>query len=172
MRESPRLSEQLVAEPASFESEEDQRAFHEIRRRLYAYEALRATHPTLELEVQHGTARLTGRVRTQAMKEILGYLCRQVDDVAVVRNDVISDTEVVRQVADALATDPILGPLCLRVDARDGVVTLSGDLPSAELEPQAIEVAGQADAAREVVSALVVRPAVRPPTAPPPSVER
>jgi osmotically-inducible protein OsmY len=163
------LSEQLLPEPASFESDGDQRAFHEIRRRLYEYEALRATQPRLELDVRHGTAHLTGRVRTQAMKEIVGYLCRQVDDVAVVRNEVISDTEVGRQVADALATDPTLGPLCLRVDVRDGIATLSGDLPSAELDGQAVEVAAQAVAAEQIVSALVVRPAVRPPTAPAPT---
>jgi osmotically-inducible protein OsmY len=166
------LSEQLLAEPASFEREEDRRVFHDVRRRLHDYEALRATHPRLELEVHHGAVRLSGRVRTQAMKEIVGYLCRQVDEVAVVRNEVVSDTEVVRQVADALATDPTVGPLCLRVDVRDGVATLSGDLPSAELEAQAVAAAGQAEAAEAIVSALVVRPAVRPPTAPAPSGAR
>ena len=160
------MAEQLLAEPASFELEADRRLFHAIRRRLWDYEALRASHPRLELDVHHGTVRLGGRVRTLAMKESAGYLCRRDDGVAVVRNDVISDTEVVRDVAAALAADPELGPLCLRVDVRDGVATLSGDLPAPELEATALEAARQVRSVEDVISNLTVRPAARPPTAP------
>ena len=162
------MAEQLVATPASFNREADKRLFLAVRRRLWDYEPLRASHPQLELEVSHGTMRLGGRVRTLAMKEIVGYLCQRQEGVAVVRNELISDTEVVRRVADALAEDPQLGPLCLRVDARDGVATLSGDLPGAELESRAVEVARGAPGVADVISELVVRRPQRPPTAPPP----
>jgi osmotically-inducible protein OsmY len=160
------VSEHLIAAPQSFAREGDQRLFMELRRRLWEYEPLRATHGQLDLDVTHGTVRLTGRVRTQAMKEIIGYICLRAEGVGVVRNDLVSDTEVVRGVADALLRDAELAPLCIRVDARDGVATLSGELPSAELEARALEVARTAPTAAEVVSELVVRHRQRPPTSP------
>lgn len=162
------MAEQLLAEPASFEREADRRLFNAIRRRLWDYEALRATHPKLELEVHHGSIRLGGRVRTQAMKEIAGYLCRREDEVGVVRNEIVSDTEVVYDVAAALASEPQLGPLCLRVDVRDGIATLSGELPAPDLEASALEAARRVPTVEDVFSNLTVRPPTRPPTAPPP----
>jgi osmotically-inducible protein OsmY len=162
------LAEQLVAAPEHFEREEDKRLFLSVRRELWEYEPLRASRPTLELEVRHGTVRLGGRVRTLAMKEIVGYICQRLDGVGVVRNELISDTEVVRNVADALAIDEALGPLCLIVDVRGGVVTLSGDLPDSALERRAVEAALGALGALDVVSNLVVRRPQRPPTAPAP----
>src|SRR5712691_6384903 len=118
------------------EQESDRRLALALHRRLWAYEPLRATHPELELDVQQGAVRIRGRVRTQAMKEIVGYLCKRAEGVASVRNELVSDAELMRQVADALAADPDVGPLCIRVDARAGAVILSGELPGAELEPR------------------------------------
>ena len=162
------MADQFAAAPATFERESDKRLFMELRRVLWDYEPLRATRPRLDLDVTHGTARLSGRVRTLAMKQIAGYLCRRVEGVGAVRNELISDTEVQRQVADALAVDDELGPLCLRVDARDGVATLSGDLPSPEFEERALQAARMAPGVAEVVSELLVRRPGRPPTAPTP----
>ncbi len=160
------MSEQLVAAPATFARESDKRLFMELRRRLWEYEPLRATRMPFELDVTHGTVRLSGRVRTRAMKEIAGYICQRIDGVGVVRNDLVSDTEVVRQVADALAVEPDLARLCLRVDARDGVATLSGELPNADIEQRALDAARLAPGVGEVVSELVVRRRIRPSTAP------
>jgi osmotically-inducible protein OsmY len=162
------LAEQLVASPAQFNSEEDRGLFLELRGQLWEYEPLRATLPDFQLDVRHGTVWLSGRVRTLAMKEIVGYICKRADRVGVVENNLVSDTEVVRAVADALAADPELGPLCLRVDARDGVVTLSGDLPDAGLERRALEAARNVAVVQDVASELVVRPPARWPTAPRP----
>lgn len=161
----------LAAEPAEFEDEADRRLFLAVRRHLWEYEPLRATRPRLELDAHHGTVRVWGRVRTQAMKEIVGYLCGRAEGVAVVSNELVSDTELVRQVADALAADESLAPLCPRVDARDGVVTLSGELPSPELEARALEAARSVPDLADVVSELVVRRQARPPTAPAPKAE-
>ena len=160
------MAEHFVAAPATFAREGDKRLFMELRRILWEYEPLRATRPLVELDVSHGTVRLTGRVRTLAMKEIAGYLVRRAEGVGVVQNELISDTEVVQQVAEVLARDPELGPLCLRVDARDGVATLSGELPEPELEERAIQAARSAPGALDVVSELAVRRRERPSTAP------
>ncbi len=161
------MAEQLVAEPHVFELEADRRLFLELRRRLWDYEPLRASRPELDLEVTHGTVLVRGRARTLAMKEIVGYFCQRVEGVTAVRNELISDTEVEREVADALAAEPELGPLCLLVDARNGVATLSGDLPRPELEVRAVEAARSAPGVVDVMSELAVRPQQRPPTAPP-----
>ena len=110
------------------------------------------------MEVTGGIVRLRGRVRTQAMKQIIDYLVRRLDGVRGFRDELISDTEVVRAGADALAADQLLGPLCLRLDARMGVVTLSGDLPSADLEQRAIEIVRAVPIVAGVESELVVRP--------------
>jgi osmotically-inducible protein OsmY len=165
------LAEHFVAAPATFAREGDKRLFMELRRVLWDYEPLRSTRPQVDLDVTHGTVRLTGRVRTLAMKEIVGYLVRRTEGVGVVRNDLISDTEVVQQVADVLARDAELGPLCIRVDVRDGVATLTGELPDAALEERAVLAARQAPGAADVVSELSVRRFERPPTAPRPGAE-
>ena len=163
------MAEQLLAQPGSFERESDRRTFLAIRRRLWEYEALRATRPELELEVRHGTVRLRGRVRTLAMKEIAGYLLAREEGVDLVQNDLVSDTEVIRDVADALALDEQLAPLCLVVDARAGIVTLSGELPEPELEQRAVDVAAAVPTVVSVLSNLQVRRRERPPTAPAPA---
>src|SRR5262249_45289424 len=99
-----------------------------IRKVLWAYEPLRATRPTLEIFVRDGRVTLSGRVRTLAIKEISEYMVFRLDGVRAVRNDLVADPEVMRDVADAIAADPELGPLCPRVDVREGVVSLSGDV--------------------------------------------
>lgn len=156
--------ENLLALPPEFRQEADKRLFLIIRRRLWEYEPLRGTRPQLDMDVSGGIVRLRGRVRTQAMKLIAGYLVQRTPGVEHVHNDLTSDTEVVRAAADALAADPGLATLCLRVDARMGVVTLSGDIPSAELEPRAVEVVRMVPIVTGVESALVVRPGPTYPT--------
>ena len=161
------MSDPLAPAPERFERESDKRLFMELRRRLWEYEPLRATRPKLEIDVSGGSVRLSGRVRTLAMKEIAGYICRRAEGVGALSNELISDTEVIQQVATALALEPELAPLCIRVDAREGVVTLSGELPSAEFEQRAIEAAGRTPVVAGVTSELVVRRYAPSPTAPP-----
>jgi osmotically-inducible protein OsmY len=160
------VAEQLVAASVPFEQEADKRLFLALRRRLLEYEPLRSTRPQVELNIKHGMVQITGRVRTLAMKEIVGYLCRRMDGVVSVRNDLVSDTELIRRLADALAAHPELATLCIRIDARDGIATLAGDLPSPELEPRAIEAARSVPDVQDVISQLAVRRPERPPTAP------
>ncbi len=129
-----------------------------VRRALWNYEPLRASKPRLEVGVDGGRVTLSGRMRTLAMKEISEYLLRRLDGVNAVRNDIVADPEVIQAVADALATDPELGPLCIRVDARDGDVVLAGDVPSDALADRAIDVASHVPVAERVGSRMIVRP--------------
>ena len=138
-------------------SDEDADLVDRVRKVLWEDEPLRATKPRLVVQVDGGRVTLSGRMRTLAMKEISEYLLRRLDGVNAVRNDVVADPEVIQAVADALATDPELGPLCIRVDARDGDVVLAGDIPSEALADRALDVASRVPVAERVGSRMIVR---------------
>lgn len=129
-----------------------------IRKALTDYEPLRATRPTLHINVEDGRVRLSGKMRTLAMKEIAEYMIRRIEGVRAIRNDVITDPEVVRAVADALAADDQVGPACIQVDARNGEVVLMGGVPDERLIRRAVEIASAVPSADAVQSRLVVRP--------------
>lgn len=136
--------------------EADRHLLNTVRRTLWEYEPLRATRPVFDLAVQDGRVHLEGRVRTLALKEIVEYLLRRIDGVRAVRNDLVADPEVVRAVADAFAADPEVGPCCPIVDARDGVVTLVGEVPSEEVARRAVELASEVPIVASVDSHLRV----------------
>lgn len=138
-------------------SDRDADLVDRVRKALWNYEPLRASKPRLDVRVDGGRVELRGRMRTLAMKEISEYLLRRLDGVNAVRNDVVADPEVTQAVADALATDPELGPLCIRVDARDGEVVLAGDVPNETVADRAIDVASRVPVAERVGSRMIVR---------------
>jgi osmotically-inducible protein OsmY len=152
-------AEELIRSPDDL-SDDDDRLVREIRRTLLAYEPLRSTRPLLEVGVEDGRVSLGGRMRTGAMKEIAEYLLLRVSGVRAVRNEVVTDPEVVRAVADALASDDRLGPLCIQVEARNGQVVLSGAVPDESSAARAREIAAGVPTVADVQSALLVRPEV------------
>jgi len=154
-------AEQVIGSPRSL-SGADRALFLAIRKTLWNYEPLRATRPALGVEVEDGRVRLSGRMRTLAMKEIAEYLLRRVDGVRAVRNDVVADPEVVRAVADALAADDKLAPVCIRVDVRNGDVLLMGTVADEGLVQRAQDVAGSVPQVSSVQSRLVVSPDASP----------
>ena len=152
-----------MAEPLNRSDRGETEADRELRLRIekvvLQYEPLRATEPELRLRVEDGRVDLRGRVRTRAMKEIAEYrMLRLVEGVRAVRNDLVADPEVVRAVADALAADDRLAPLCIRVDARNGEVVLRGDVPHETLVERAEEVASAIPTVAAVDNRLRVRP--------------
>jgi osmotically-inducible protein OsmY len=140
--------------------EADRHLLNAIRKVLWAYEPLRATRPTLDIGVREGRVTLTGRVRTLAIKEISEYMVIRLNGVLAVRNDLVADPEVVREVADVIAADPELAPLCPRVDSRYGVVSLAGDVPSEAVAQRLIELVGAVPVVESVTSYLTVEPIV------------
>jgi len=138
-------------------SDRDAELVTRVRKALWTYEPLRASRPSLDLEVDGGRVTLGGRMRTLAMKEISEYLLRRLDGVNAVRNDVVADPEVIQSVADALALDPELGPLCVRVDAREGAVVLIGDVPNESVADRALDIAGRVATVDSVSSRMVIR---------------
>jgi len=137
----------------------DRQLLSEIRKTLWDYEPLRATRPTLDVDVAEGRVRLRGRVRTLAIKEIAEYSVHRLSGVRAVRNDLLADPEVVRAVADAIAADPELGPLCPRLEARDGVVMVIGEVPSDAVAHRLIELVQSHPLVEDKINYLEVRPA-------------
>jgi osmotically-inducible protein OsmY len=135
-------------------AEADRELAVNIRKVLLDYEPIRATRPPLEIDVQEGRVHLQGRMRTLAMKEIAEYKIMRLEGVRAVRNDVLTDPEVVRRVTDALASDAGLGPLCIQVDARYGNVVLAGRIPSGTAADRAMQIAATAPGVENVVNRM------------------
>ena len=150
------MAEELIRSREDL-SEADRELVLAIRRTLWEYEPLRATRPVLDVEVEDGRVRLSGRMRTAAMKEVAEYKVLRLPNVRAVRNDVVTDPEVVRAVADALAADDRLAPACVRVEVRSGDVTLVGAVPDEGLARRAVELASGAAGVASVQSRLAVQ---------------
>ena len=157
------MAEELIRSREDL-SEADRELVLEIRRTLWDYEPLRATRTVLDVEVEDGRVRLSGRMRTAAMKEVAEYKVLRLPRVRAVRNDVVADPEVVRAVADALAADDRLAPACVRVEVRNGDATLMGAVPDEGLVRRAVELASAAPGVTSVQSRLVVQPEPSPST--------
>lgn len=119
----------------------EKKMFSRVRRVLWDYEPLRASHAEIFIDVAADSVRLRGRVRTLPQKLIASMLVERMSEVATVTNDLIADPEVVRAVADALAQDERTAAYVIRVDSRHGIVTLGGEVPDPAVEQAAIDIA-------------------------------
>jgi osmotically-inducible protein OsmY len=97
-------------------------------------------------------------------KLIAGVLVERMSDVGSVTNDLVADPDVVRAVADALAQDDRTAAYVLRVDARHGVVTLRGEVPTESLQAIAVQIAASLPLVNSIRNQMTVggdpRPAV------------
>ena len=118
----------------------ERRIYSRVRRVLWDYEPLRASHAEIFIDVEGNAVRLRGRVRTLPQKLIAAALVERMTDVASMTNELIADPEVVRAVADALATDPRTAPYIIRVDSRHGIVSLRGEVPNEAIQQAATEI--------------------------------
>lgn len=142
----------------------EKKTYTRVRRVLWDYEPLRASHAEIFIDVEGDQVRLRGRVRTLPQKLIAGVLVERMSEVGSVINELIADPDVVREVADALAQDERTAPYVLRVDSRHGVVSLRGEVPSSTVEETAVTIASAVPTVATVRNHLVVggepRPAI------------
>jgi osmotically-inducible protein OsmY len=142
----------------------EKKLYSRVRRVLWDYEPLRASHAEIFIDVGSDGVQLRGRVRTLPQKIIAEMLVQRIADVGSVTNALMADPEVVRAVADALAQDERTAAYVIRVDSQHGVVMLRGEVPSEEVQRAAIDVATQVALVGSVRNQLVVggnaRPAV------------
>jgi hypothetical protein len=134
----------------------ERKTYTRVRRTLWDYEPLRASHAEIFIDVSGSDVRLRGRVRTMPQKLIAKGLVERMDEVGSVTNELIADPEVVRSVADALAQDDRTAPYVIRVDARHGIVILRGEVPSDDVRQAAVEIAGAAPLVHSVRNQLTI----------------
>ncbi|HYY87792.1 MAG TPA: BON domain-containing protein [Chloroflexota bacterium] len=144
----------VVRAPARELRGEEKRLYTRVRRLLWDYEPLRASHAEIHIHVHNRAVRLRGRVRTLPQKIIAAALVSRMPEVDSVSNELIADPEVVRDVADALAQDERTAAYVVRVEARHGIIFLRGELPSDEVEQAVVEVASGVPTVASVRSTL------------------
>jgi osmotically-inducible protein OsmY len=142
----------------------EKKLYTRVRRVLWDYEPLRASHAEIFIDVDGESVRLRGRVRTLPQKLIASGLVERMTDVGSVTNDLIADPDVVRAVADALAQDERTAPYVIRVDARHGIVTLRGEVPSEAVQEAAMKITAAVPVVNSARNQLTIggdpRPAV------------
>ena len=146
----------IVRAPSAGLARAEKKLYTRVRRILWDYEPLRASHAEIYIDVEGAHVRLRGRVRTLPQKLIAAVMVERMADVGSVSNELIADPEVVRAVADALAQDERTAPYVLRVDSRHGVVTLSGQVPSEAVQATATEIASQVPTVQSIRNQLTV----------------
>jgi osmotically-inducible protein OsmY len=135
---------------------DEKKIYSRVRRTLWDYEPLRASHAEIFIDVDGAAVRLRGRVRTLPQKSIAAGLVARMSDIASVTNELIADPEVVRQVADALAQDGRTAPYVLQVDSRHGEVILRGQVPSEAILQAALDVTATVPSISSVRHAIVI----------------
>jgi osmotically-inducible protein OsmY len=131
----------VVRAPDRTLEREEKKTYSRVRRVLWDYEPLRASHAEIFIDVAGDQVRLRGRVRSLPQKLIASGIVARMPEVGGVVNELIADPEIVRAVADALAQDERTAAYVLRVDARHGVVTLRGEVPSQAVQDAAMAIA-------------------------------
>src|SRR5215471_20366907 len=106
----------VVRAPERGLSKPERKLYTRVRRVLWDYEPLRASHAEIFIDVDGDRVRLRGRVRTLPQKLIAGVLVQRMQDVGSVSNDLIADPDVVRSVADALARDERTAAYVIQLD--------------------------------------------------------
>jgi osmotically-inducible protein OsmY len=135
---------------------EEKKTYTRVRRVLWDYEPLRASHAEIFIDVDGRHVRLTGRVRTIPQRLIAEMLVKRLSGVDDVVSDLVSDAEVVRAVADALARDTRTAPYVIQVDSRHGIVSLRGEVPHQQVAETAAAVAARVPLVATVRSAHTI----------------
>ncbi len=128
----------------------------EVRERLAAAKEFDLSRVKATLE--DGLVRLSGQVADIAAKRHAETIARSVEGVVDVENAITTDTGVVARVIAALEADPRTRLAVIEVTSDHGVVTLSGEVSSAEVRRAAEEIARQQEGVISVINALEVKP--------------
>src|SRR5438132_869362 len=108
----------VVRAPERDLAKHEKKLYTRVRRVLWDYEPLRASHAEIFIDIHDDAVRLRGRVRTLPQKLIAQALVERMTDVGSITNELTADPEVVRAVADSLAEDERTAAYVIRVDVR------------------------------------------------------
>ncbi len=147
-----------------YKERDDEAIRRAVERRLNEAEAFDFSGVTVE--AQNGEITLRGNVATIAAKRHAERLARGVQGVVGVRNALTSDTELTARIVTALAQDERTSLLSIEVAVDRGIVTLRGEVPTAEHREAAEAIARAVPGVVTVVNELKVVPEDRFPTPP------
>jgi hyperosmotically inducible periplasmic protein len=135
----------------------------------------------IDTKVDNGIVRLTGKVQHDVDRDLAGELAKNIDGVVEVDNDLtivtdarvapaagadrsfgawIDDATTTASVKSRLLGNPNTAGMQIDVDTRGDVVTLSGEVVSAEEKALAEEMARSTGDVKDVRNQLVVRKAL------------
>jgi hypothetical protein len=107
---------------------------------------------SLSIAIQDGAVVLEGHVAGTFNWRRVENIARSVPGVNAVHNDLVADSDLEIQVAQALARDARTRPYILRVGSYHGWIRLGGTVPCQELQSAAEAVAAQVPAVRGVIA--------------------
>jgi len=134
----------------------------------------------IDTEVDKGVVQLTGQVQSDIDRDLAGELAKGIDGVVKVNNQLtivtgahatlktgedrsfgtwIDDTTMTARVKSKLIANPNTKAMQIHVDTRSDVVTLSGDVASAEEKALAEELARNTGDVKDVRNQLIVHKA-------------
>jgi len=124
----------------------------------------------ISISVEEGQVFLTGHITRELLFRRLEEIARSVSGVLAVHNHLVTDPDLTRQVARSLWKDEQVRPYSLPVYCYHGWTSLSGEIPSRELQQLAEEDAARVPTVRGVISlpkvkgeqAEIIRPAIQP----------
>ncbi len=147
-----------------YKARSDEAITRAVERRLREAEGFDFSGVTIE--TKNGEVTLKGNVATIAAKRHAERLTRQVKGVVGVRNALTSDTELTARIVTALAADERTALLTVEVAVDRGIVTLRGEVPTAEHREAAEAIARAVPGVITVINELKVVPDEKLPTPP------
>ena len=112
----------------------------------------------IDISVEGGIVRLTGWVPSVTAKRHAEAIARSIEGVVDVKDLLDTDIAIQTRVLNALLTDPRTSVSVIEVLNASGIVTLKGQVDSAEIREAAEEIAANQPGVLSVVNALEVQP--------------
>jgi uncharacterized protein YrrD len=112
----------------------------------------------VDIDVSGGIMRLTGVVRSTAMKREIETIAQSIEGVIDVENALFTDTGIRARVISALERESPTEFAHVRVNCRFGVITLGGEVSEEDASRAAEEIAAQRPGVLHVVNRLEYQP--------------
>lgn len=150
--------------PSASEAIKDGLLAAKVRAQVVAVDIDAATY--LGIHVHDGDVQLTGVVRTPGERARIDSAIRKVSGVAHLHDDLRVDSHassfsggdfaLAAHATAALAAQTGVNAANIRVSAQNGIVTLTGHVPSASIKATAVETVGHLSGVKRVVDKLNV----------------
>ena len=116
----------------------------EIWKTVRRYEVIRTLDiGSFSISAQKGFVLLTGHVSKKYHRNLIEEIARSIPGVSAIHNNLVVDSDLIIQVAQALSKDERTRSFILPVSCSQGWINLGGVVPKHELQIAAEEIAAQ-----------------------------